>query len=50
LNLDDVDLRRRCLVKLLKTRATRILYSAGALTLLAIVVEAGKKVPAGGHG
>jgi hypothetical protein len=36
-------------VKLMKTRATRILYSAGALTLLTILVEAGKKVPGGGH-
>jgi hypothetical protein len=48
--VDEVALRRRCIVKLLKTRTTRILYSAGALTLLAILVEAGKKVPAGGHG
>ena len=37
-------------MKLLKTRATRILYSAGAIALLAFLVEAGKKVPAHGGG
>jgi hypothetical protein len=48
LELGQLVLRRRCLVKLLKTRTTRILYSAGALAVLALLVEAGKKVPAGG--
>jgi hypothetical protein len=37
-------------MKLLKTRATRILYSAGTLAVLAILLEAGKKVPSGGGG
>jgi hypothetical protein len=37
-------------VKLLKTRATRILYSAGTIAILAFLVEAGKKVPNGGGG
>jgi hypothetical protein len=36
-------------MKLLKTRTTRILYSAGTIAVLAILLEAGKKVP-GGHG
>jgi hypothetical protein len=37
-------------MKLLKTRATRILYSAGTIAILAFLVEAGKKVPSGGGG
>ncbi len=36
-------------MKLLKTRLTRILYSTATLVVLAILLEAGKKVPKGGH-
>jgi hypothetical protein len=37
-------------VKLLKTRLNRILYSTATIAVLALLVEAGKKVPAGGGG
>ena len=37
-------------MKLLKGRFVRIFYSAGTLALLAILVEAGRKVPGGGGG
>jgi hypothetical protein len=36
------------MLKLLKGRYIRIFYSAGALIVLAILLEAGRKVPGGG--
>ncbi len=38
------------MLKLLKGRYVRIFYSAGALIVLAILLEAGRKVPHGGGG